>query len=754
MVQDLLVKKRDGSLESLQYEKINKVVMWATEGINGVSASEVIMKSDLQLFNQISTEQIHNVLIKSAIDLISEETPNYQMVASRLQNYLLRKQVFKTGGDNLPHLMDLVEKNVDLGLYDPTILDYYTTEEFDKLNSYLRHQRDYDFSSAGIQQCIDKYLLQDRLTRKIYETPQYMFMLIAMTVYRNVNKDERIKLIRTSYNAYSNLKVNLPTPILANVRKNNRQYSSCTLIDVGDSLESIASSTHSVLRYSSKGAGIGLNMGRIRSIGSGIRGGDVVHTGVIPYLKVMESTVKSCIQGGLRGGGATVHFPFWHHEIMDVMVLKNNKGTDDNRVRKLDYSIQFNKLFYERFIKGGEITLFSPHEVPDLYEAFFKGYDEFKELYEKYEKSRSVKKIKLPAKEMMNLYVQERSGTGRIYLFNSDNINGQYSPFKDPIYMSNLCQEITLPQKPLESIDDEDGEISLCVLSSINMGNIKDLSELEQICEVIVRTLDFVIEEQDYPVKAAEKMLGRRSIGVGVTNYAYWLAKQGLNYDSPESLEVTDKWFEHFQYYLIKASVTLAKELGACSLFDKTTYSEGILPIDRYNKNMDDVVSRELTLDWETLRSDVKEFGMRNSVLSAIAPTESSSVLHGATNGIEPPRSLITTKDSKAGKIKVVVPEIHKLKNKYQLAWDLQSNQGLIKLQGVMQKWIDQSISSNHYYNPKQYDDNKIPMKRYVTDILLSHKLGIKTLYYANTNDGSTDDLDDMTGCSGGACSV
>ena len=754
MVQDLLVKKRDGSLESLQYEKINKVVMWATEGINGVSASEVIMKSDLQLFNQISTEQIHNVLIKSAIDLISEETPNYQMVASRLQNYLLRKQVFKTGGDNLPHLMDLVEKNVDLGLYDPTILDYYTTEEFDKLNSYLRHQRDYDFSSAGIQQCIDKYLLQDRLTRKIYETPQYMFMLIAMTVYRNVNKDERIKLIRTSYNAYSNLKVNLPTPILANVRKNNRQYSSCTLIDVGDSLESIASSTHSVLRYSSKGAGIGLNMGRIRSIGSGIRGGDVVHTGVIPYLKVMESTVKSCIQGGLRGGGATVHFPFWHHEIMDVMVLKNNKGTDDNRVRKLDYSIQFNKLFYERFIKGGEITLFSPHEVPDLYEAFFKGYDEFKELYEKYEKSRSVKKIKLPAKEMMNLYVQERSGTGRIYLFNSDNINGQYSPFKDPIYMSNLCQEITLPQKPLESINDEDGEISLCVLSSINMGNIKDLSELEQICEVIVRTLDFVIEEQDYPVKAAEKMLGRRSIGVGVTNYAYWLAKQGLNYDSPESLEVTDKWFEHFQYYLIKASVTLAKELGACSLFDKTTYSEGILPIDRYNKNMDDVVSRELTLDWETLRSDVKEFGMRNSVLSAIAPTESSSVLHGATNGIEPPRSLITTKDSKAGKIKVVVPEIHKLKNKYQLAWDLQSNQGLIKLQGVMQKWIDQSISSNHYYNPKQYDDNKIPMKRYVTDILLSHKLGIKTLYYANTNDGSTDDLDDMTGCSGGACSV
>lgn len=756
MTETIQVVKRNGEKELLDYEKINKVLLWSTEKINGVSASDVAMNAHLQLYNGISTEQIHKVLIQSASNLINEKDSNYQFVASNLLNYYIRKQIFGVQ-DNLPHLSEVIKNNIEKGVYDSIVLDNYSEDDIDKLNRFMRHNRDYNFSYAGLQQLIDKYLLKDRNTGIIYETPQYMYMLIAMTIFANYSSGkERLNKIKSFYDDISLFKISLPTPIMCGVRTPIRQYSSCTLIDVGDSMESIIASTSAVLRYTAKRAGIGLNMGRIRAIGDTIRGGEVVHTGVIPFLKLNESATKSCTQNGVRGGGSTVYFPFWHKEIMDIMVLKNNKGTDDNRVRKMDYGIQLCRLFYQRLIANESITLFSPNDVQDLYDNFGDN-EKFEELYLKYERATSINKIKISAREFFNLLCQERIGTGRIYVMNIDHAN-EHSAFIDKIRMSNLCTEICLPTTPLNHIDDaEEGEIALCVLSAINVGIIKSLDELELICDNIVRSLDFVIDEQEYPVKAAEKMLKRRSIGIGITNLAYYFAKKGVGFEDPEALVLMDELMEHIQFYCLKASMNLAKEVGPCEWFDRTKYSLGTLPIDTYCKEVDNLVNRKYSLDWEWLRGEILKHGLRNSTLTAQMPCESSSVVTNSTNGMEPLRSLITTKKSKQGLLRVVAPEIQKLKNKYTIAFDVKDNTVYTNLQAVMQKWIDQGISGNHYYNFKHYEDGNLPMSKIMKDILHAYKVGIKQLYYANTYDGKSDSLEEMqsaSNCDGGACSI
>jgi len=747
------VKKRDGRSEDFNIEKIHDVLFWATKDIKGVNVSDIEINTSLQIFDDIETTKIHEVLIYSAADLISESTPNYQIVAANLLNYYLRKQVFGVS-DNMPSLLNVIKKNIEYGVYDKEILSLYTEEEIEQLDKFIRHNRDYLFVYAGLQQLVDKYLLKDRSTSKIYETPQYMYMLIAMILNSNEG-DNKLKAVKSFYNDISTFEISLPTPIMCGVRTPSRQYSSCTLIDVGDSLPSIFHSNTAVGYYTANRAGIGLNFGRIRGVGSKIRNGEVVHTGVIPFLKMFESTTKCCTQNGVRGGSSTTHFPFWHKEIEDILVLKNNRGTDDNRVRKMDYSIQFNRLFYKRFVEDGKITLFTPHEVPDLYEAFFGDTEEFVRLYEKYERSRSIFKREVPARKLFMHFCQERIETGRMYVMNVDNTN-EHSSFLDTVYMSNLCQEITLPTTPITHIDsEEDGEIALCILSAINVGALRKLEDLESISYNIVRSLDYIIDNQLYPVDASKKMKKRRSIGVGVTNLAYYLAKNSCSYEDKEAITLVDELAESIQYYLLKASVRLAKERGKCEWFDRTKYSQGILPIDTYSKEVDKICKRKLTHDWEKLRKEIKEHGLRNSTLTALMPCESSSLVTNSTNGIEPPRSLVTIKKSKQGLIPQVVPEIAKLKNKYTLAYDMKDNNGYINICAVLQKYFDQAISANHYYNFAKYEEGNLPMSVVAKDVLYSYKMGLKTLYYANTDDGKTDTIgEDDSDCAGGACKL
>ena len=747
------VVKRDGRTEEFDANKIHEVLFWATKDIKGVSVSDIEINAKLQVFDGIKSVNIHQLLIQSAADLISEDNPNYQIVAANLLNYYLRKQVFGVS-DNMPSLLDVIKKNIKIGVYDPEILEQYTEDELDQLDNYIKHNRDYLFVYAGLQQLVDKYLLKDRQSNKVYETPQYMYMLISMVLFRDQNKDVRLRKIKSFYNDISTFKTSLPTPVMCGVRTPSRQYSSCTLIDVGDSLPSIFHSNTAVGYYTANRAGIGLNMGRVRAVGSKIRNGEVVHTGVIPFLKMFESTTKCCTQNGVRGGSSTTHFPFWHKEIQEILVLKNNRGTDDNRVRKMDYSIQFNKLFYKRFIDDKPVTLFSPHDVPDLYDAFVAGSDSFYELYEQYESSRKTPKMKISARKLFMQFCQERIETGRMYVMNMDHVN-DHSSFLDSVNMSNLCQEITLPTTPIEHIDDQEtGEIALCVLSAINVGTINKLDQLENICVNIVTALDYIIEHQLYPVSAALNMKKRRSIGVGITNFAYYLAKNGVSYEDKEALKVADELAEAIQYYLLKASNKLAQEKGKCEWFDRTKYSKGILPIDTYCKEVDNIIKRKYTYDWEKLRKDIQEYGLRNSTLTALMPCESSSLVTNSTNGIEPPRSLVTVKKSKQGLIPQVVPEIQKYKNKYSLAYEMSDNKGYINICGVLQKYFDQAISANHYYNFSKYEDNNLPLSVVAKDILHSYKVGLKTLYYANTDDGKTDNAPEESDCPGGACKL
>jgi len=734
--ENISVVKRNGrGKESLNIEKIHQMVEYACEDITQVSASSVEMNSGLQFYDGISTNEIQQILIKSANDLITLENPNYQYVAARLLLYSLRKQLFHKMWDH-PHIYDHVKKCIDINVYDKEVLNWYDKKDFDRMENWLNHERDYTFTYAGLRQVIDKYLVQDRSTGQIFETPQFMYMMISATLFAKYPKNKRMSYVKKYYDAISRFKINIPTPVMAGVRTPIRQYASCVLVDVDDTLPSIFSSDMAIGKYVAQRAGIGINAGRIRGINSRIRGGEVQHTGVIPFLKKFEATVKCCTQNGVRGGSATVHFPIWHKEIEDIIVLKNNKGSEDNRVRKLDYSIQLSKLFYERFINDEDITLFSPHEVPELYEAW--GTKEFDELYKTAERKTSVWKTKVKAQDLFMSILKERAETGRIYIMNIDHCN-THSSFKDRVYMSNLCQEITLPTDPISHIDGK-GEIALCILSAINVGLLKDLDELETLCDLAVRSLDEVIDHQKYPVKAAEiSTKARRSLGIGYIGLAHYLATLGLGYETKTAWKEVDKLSEAFQYYLLKSSNELAKEKGKCEAFDKTKYSDGILPIDTYKKEVDEIVSRKLSYKWEDLRKDIKEFGLRHSTLTAQMPSESSSVVCNATNGIEPPRDYISVKKSKKGTLKQVVPEYKKLKNNYTLLWDMKSNEGYINIVAVMQKYFDQSISGNWSYNPENYDEGEIPLSIMAEDLLTTYKLGWKTSYYQNTYDSKKD---------------
>jgi len=730
-----VVKRGERGKEPLNIEKIHEMVEYAVEGITGVSSSQVEMKSGLQFYNDITTNDIQQILVKSAADLISLDTPNYQYVAARLLLYSLRKQVFGRLWDH-PHIYEHVKKAVEIKVYDPELLEKYQKKDFDRMENWLNHERDYTFTYAGLRQVIDKYLVQDRSSGEIYETPQFMYMMIAASVFMNYPKETRMTYVKKYYDAISQFKINIPTPVMAGVRTPLKQYASCVLVDTDDTLPSIFSSDMAIGRYVAQRAGIGINAGRIRGINARIRGGEVQHTGVIPFLKKFEATVKCCTQNGVRGGSATVHFPIWHQEIEDIIVLKNNKGSEDNRVRKLDYSIQLSKLFYERFINEEEITLFSPHEVPELYEAW--GTPEFDELYLKAERKLSIKKKKIGAQELFFDILKERAETGRIYIMNIDHCN-THSSFKDLVRMSNLCQEITLPTDPIQHIDGE-GEIALCILSAINVGKIEELDELEELCDLAVRSLDEIIDHQKYPVMAAEiSTKARRSLGIGYIGLAHYLAKQGYSYEQKLGWRQVDKLTEAFQFYLLKASNDLAKEKGPCEYFNRTKYSDGILPIDTYKKEVDEVVTRNLSYDWEWIRKEIKEHGLRHSTLSAQMPSESSSVVSNATNGIEPPRDYLSVKKSKKGPLKQVVPDYKKLKGKYTLLWDMKSNEGYINVVAVMQKYFDQAISGNWSYNPDHFEENQVPLSAMAQDLLTTYRLGWKTSYYQNTYDAKKD---------------
>jgi len=732
-----MIVKRDGTKEHLNIDKIHFVVEEACKNLAGVSSSQIEMNANIQFYDGMSTAEIQEVLIRSANDLISLDAPNYQYAAARLLSYGLYKQVF--GQYNALSLEEMIRKNIERGVYDEEILEKYSLEEIQRMESYIHHKRDENFTYAGLRQVVDKYLVQDRSSGEIFETPQHMYMMIAATLFANYPKEERMHYVRRYYDATSLFKINIPTPVMAGVRTPVRQFASCVLVDSDDTLDSIFASDMSIGRYTAQRAGIGINAGRIRGVNSKIRGGEVAHTGIIPFLKKFESTVRCCTQNGVRGGSATVHFPFWHQEIEDILVLKNNKGTEDNRVRKLDYSIQLNKTMYERLLSGGEITLFSPHDVPGLYEAYFGDPAEFQELYEKYERATSIKKKKIDAMELFSALIKERAETGRIYIMNVDHAN-THSSFKDTVYMSNLCQEITLPTKPLDHIDDPNGEIALCILSAINVGLIRDLSDLEDLCDLAVRALEEIIDYQRYPIVAAEKSTkARRSLGVGYIGLAHYLARQHVKYEDPKAWQLVHDLTEAFQYYLLKASNKLAKERGACEYFDRTKYSDGILPIDTYKKDVDTIVPHKLNYDWDSLRNDIKEHGLRHSTLSAQMPSESSSVVSNATNGIEPPRGYLSVKKSKKGPLKQIVPQYQTLKNHYTLLWDMPSNEGYINTVAVMQKFFDQAISGNWSYNPTHFPDNEVPMSQMIQDLLNTYKYGWKTSYYQNTYDYKTD---------------
>lgn len=758
--EDILVQKRDGRLEKIDLDKIHRVIEWAAEGLDNVSVSQVEISSHIQFYDKITTKSIHETIIKSAADLISAATPDYQYLAARLAIFHLRKIAF--GQFEPPHLFDHVTKLTQEGRYDAHILQDFSKEEFDILNDYIDHNRDLSFAYAAVKQMEGKYLVQDRVTKQVFESPQFLYMLVGMCLFASYDKQydkaARLDYIKRFYDTTSTFKISLPTPIMSGVRTPSRQFSSCVLIECDDSLDSINATTSAIVRYVSQRAGIGVNAGRIRALGSPIRGGEAQHTGCIPFYKLFQTAVKCCSQGGVRGGAATLFYPIWHLEVENLLVLKNNRGVEDNRVRHMDYGVQINKTIYQRLIKNQNVTLFSPSDVPGLYDAFFADQAEFERLYEQYEQDDSIRKRSVPAQELFSLMMQERASTGRIYVQNVDHCN-THSPFDPtvaPIRQSNLCMEIALPTQPLDNINDESGEIALCTLSGINLGEINQLEDIKEPAELIVRALDALLDYQDYPVIAAKNgSMKRRTLGIGVINYAYYLAKNGTKYSDPTALGLTHRTFEALQYYLLVASNKLAKEQGACPAFGDTTYSQGILPIDTYKADIDAICNEPLQLDWEALRHDIKTHGLRNSTLTALMPSETSSQIANATNGIEPPRGLVSVKASKDGILKQVVPEIDKLKDQYELLWQMPNNKGYLSLVAIMQKFIDQSISANTNYDPTKFEDSRVPMKVMIQDLLMAYKLGVKTLYYHNTRDGANDAQDDLeNGCAGGACTL
>ncbi len=762
MNQSLLVTKRDGSKERINLDKIHRVIDWAAEGLNNVSVSQVELRSHIQFYDGIKTADIHETIIKAAADLISRDAPDYQYLAARLAIFHLRKKAY--GQFEPPKLLDHVARMVEMGKYDKHLLEDYTTEEFEQMDSFINHWRDMNFSYAAVKQLEGKYLVQNRVSGEIYESAQFLYILVAACLFSNYPRATRLDYVKRFYDAISTFKISLPTPIMSGVRTPTRQFSSCVLIECGDSLDSINATSSAIVKYVSQRAGIGINAGRIRALGSPIRGGEAFHTGCIPFYKHFQTAVKSCSQGGVRGGAATLFYPMWHLEVESLLVLKNNRGVEGNRVRHMDYGVQLNRLMYQRLIKNEDITLFSPSDVPGLYDAFFANQDEFERLYTLYEKDSSIRQQRVRAVELFSLMMQERASTGRIYIQNVDHCN-THSPFNPqiaPVRQSNLCLEIALPTKPLDDVNDENGEIALCTLSAFNLGAIESLDNLEELATLAVRALDALLDYQDYPIKAAHRgAMGRRTLGIGVINFAYYLAKNGVRYSDGSANNLTHRTFEAIQYYLLKASNRLAQEQGACPWFNETTYAQGILPIDTYKKDLDAICNEPLHYDWESLRKEIKETGLRNSTLSALMPSETSSQISNATNGIEPPRGHISIKASKDGILRQVVPEYERLKNDYELLWELPNNDGYLQLVGLMQKFIDQSISANTNYDPTRFPGGKVPMKQLLKDLLTTYKFGVKTLYYQNTRDGADDIQEDMQpaqggddDCEGGACKI
>ena len=756
MNKNIQVTKRDGDREQLDLEKIHKVITWAAEGLDNVSVSEVELKSHIQFYDGIKTTDIHETLIKSAADLISAQAPDYQYLAARLAIFHLRKKAF--GQFEPPRLYSHVVKLVEEKKYDQHLFRDYTEAEFDQMEAFMDHSRDMTFSYAAVKQLEGKYLVQNRVTGQFYESPQMLYLLIGACLFADYPKETRLSFIERFYHAVSTFRLSLPTPIMAGVRTPTRQFSSCVLIECGDSLDSINATSSAIVKYVSQRAGIGINAGNIRALGSPIRGGEAFHTGCIPFYKHFQTAVKSCSQGGVRGGAATLFYPIWHLEVENLLVLKNNRGVEENRVRHLDYGVQFNKLMYQRLIEGGNITLFSPSDVPGLYDAFFADQEKFEQLYRQYEQDSTIRKTTLKALELFSLFASERASTGRIYLQNVDHCN-THSPFDPavaPVRQSNLCLEIALPTKPLSHINDEEGEIALCTLAAFNLGTVSDLAELEELAELIVRALDSLLDYQDYPVPAAyNSTMGRRPLGVGVINFANYLAKNDVRYSDGSANGLTHRTFEAIQYYLLKASNTLAKEKGTCSMFHETTYSKGVLPVDTYKRDLDAVCAEPLHLDWEGLRAGIKAHGLRNSTLTALMPSETSSQISNATNGIEPPRGFVSVKASKDGILKQVVPDLAELQDRYELLWSMPDNNGYLQLVAIMQKFVDQTISANTNYDPSLFEGGKVPMKLLLKDVLTAYKLGVKTLYYHNTRDGAADAQNDMDdGCAGGACKI
>ena len=756
MNSNLHVTKRDGRTEPLDLDKIHRVVTWAAEGLDNVSVSQVELRAHIQFYAGMKTADIHETLIRAAADLISTEAPDYQYLAARLAMFHLRKKAY--GEFTPPPLYQHVQKLVAEGRYDAHLLADYSAAEFAELDAHLNHDRDMLFAYAAIKQLEGKYLVQNRVTGDIYESPQFLYMLVAACLFSRYPQTTRLDYVKRFYDACSTFKISLPTPIMSGVRTPTRQFSSCVLIECDDSLDSINATASAVVRYVSQRAGIGINAGRIRALGSEIRGGEAFHTGCIPFYKYFQTAVKCCSQGGVRGGAATVFYPLWHLEVESLLVLKNNRGVEDNRVRHMDYGVQLNKLMYQRLIQGGNITLFSPSAAPGLYDAFFADQAEFERLYLQYEADPAIRKKQIKASDLFSLLMQERAGTGRIYIQNVDHCN-THSPFNPsvaPVRQSNLCMEIALPTKPLNDLRDEAGEIALCTLSAFNLGALESLDELENLADLAVRALDALLDYQDYPVPAGQNgAMWRRPLGIGVINYAYYLAKNGVRYSDGSALGLTHQTFEAIQYYLLKASVALARELGPCPKFSETSYAQGILPIDSYKRDLDAVCAEPLQLDWETLRGEIRQHGLRNSTLTALMPSETSSQIANATNGIEPPRGLISVKASKDGILRQVVPDYTRLKDRYELLWSQPSNEGYLQLVGVMQKFVDQSISANTSYDPARFEGSKVPMKQLLTDLLTAYKLGIKTLYYHNTRDGADDSQQTQDdGCAGGACKI
>ncbi|WP_338755115.1 class 1a ribonucleoside-diphosphate reductase subunit alpha [Moraxella lincolnii] len=764
-IDNIQVTKRDGRLELIDLDKIHKVITWAAKGLDNVSVSQVELKSHIQFYEGIKTRDIHETIIKAAADLISEQTPDYQYLAARLAIFHLRKIAYNQFEP--PHLFDHVSKLTQAGRYDAHILADYSQAEFNELNDHIDHWRDMNLAYAAVEQMAGKYLVQDRVNKQVFESPQFLYMLVGMCLFASYDtlydKDTRMDYIKRFYDATSQFRISLPTPIMSGVRTPSRQFSSCVLIECGDSLDSINATTSAIVRYVSQRAGIGVNAGRIRALGSPIRGGEAKHTGCIPFYKLFQTAVKCCSQGGVRGGAATLFYPLWHLEVESLLVLKNNRGVEDNRVRQMDYGVQINKTLYTRLIKGQHISLFSPSDVPGLYDAFFADQDEFERLYEKYEADDNIRKRQVPASELFSMMMQERASTGRIYVQNVDHCN-THSPFDPaiaPIRQSNLCMEIALPTKELDNINDDKGEIALCTLSAVNLGKVEKLTDIEEPAELIVRALDALLDYQDYPVIAAKNSsMQRRTLGVGVINYAYYLAKNGTRYSDESTatngaLALTHRTFEALQYYLLKASNKLAQEQAPCPAFTETTYAQGILPIDTYKTDLDKICAEPLHYDWESLRTDIKNHGLRNSTLTALMPSETSSQIANATNGIEPPRGLVSIKASKDGILKQVVPDIDRLRHQYELLWHMPNNDGYLKLVAIMQKFVDQSISANTNYDPSRYEGGRVPMKVLLKDLLTAYKLGIKTLYYHNTRDGANDTQENIDdGCAGGACKL